>query len=183
MHLRSDFSLYLARVPVITPFYLELSLPSYAFDEALSSDHLIQGRPATITVKNGDAFVGIFSGSSFETTETCWLLKMVKRNAAGSDRLTNGVDAGSGYVGSGPEHAMYFDLKDVVDLAVDGVTFGDHPSKGPNGRFNLLNGIVRARAHCRRRIVGVDLSNRFGHLGQSRRSRTDAATLATVDRA
>ena len=97
-------------------------------------DNDLKGRKATIEAKTGEVYAGIFSCSLSETTDAFWLLKMVKRKAAGSDRRPGGTDgASSGYIGSGPEHSMYFDIKDVVELAVDGVEFGDRSTKGPNG--------------------------------------------------
>lgn len=94
-------------------------------------------------------------------------MKMVKRKAAGSDRLANGVDtAGSSYVGSGPEHAMYFDLKDVMDLAVDGVSFGDQ-SKGVDGNVTPES-VLGVGAHClNRKLIGLELPHGRGHLRSS----------------
>lgn len=62
---------------------------------------------------------------------------MVKQTAFGSDRQVNGVErATAGYVGSGPEYSMRFDMKDVADLAIGGITFGDSSSKTQNGTIS-----------------------------------------------
>ena len=83
---------------------------------------------------NGDRFSGIFAGASLETVETGYLLKMVKRRSAYADGHANGIDdMGSGYVGSGPEHAMSFDMKDVAGLVVEGLTLVDASATAQNG--------------------------------------------------
>ncbi|KAL8814467.1 MAG: hypothetical protein Q9223_006310 [Gallowayella weberi] len=91
------------------------------------------GLPASVTVKNGDIFSGIFFGSSFENNELGCLLKMVQRVRASEKSESNGDHETHGeYVGYGDNHAMSFDMKDVINLAVEGVTF--------DNRDNSLNG-------------------------------------------
>ena len=89
-------------------------------------------------------FEGIFSGSSFDAGQSAWLLKMVKQTAFGSGHQVNGVEkSGPGYVGTGPEHAMRFETKDVVDLSFEGVTLSDSHTKAQEGTLRLqqhLNG-------------------------------------------
>ncbi|KAL8970783.1 MAG: hypothetical protein Q9183_001361 [Haloplaca sp. 2 TL-2023] len=88
------------------------------------------GLQAFITVKNGDTFSGIFYGSSLEGSESGYLLKMVQKVRSSE---ANGIHENHGeYIGSGEDHAMSFELKDVVHLAVDGVNFDVH-GKAPNG--------------------------------------------------
>ena len=79
-------------------------------------------------------FEGIFSGSSHETGESTYVIKMARQTKSASRRQANGVsDAAADYVGTGSEHLMSFEMKDVVDLAVGGVTFTDTPNKSQNG--------------------------------------------------
>ncbi|KAL9586026.1 MAG: hypothetical protein Q9212_001171 [Teloschistes hypoglaucus] len=91
------------------------------------------GLPASITVKDGDVFSGIFYGSSFEGPDPAYLLKMVQKTKSSDKREPNGgQDALGDYIGHGEDHAMSFEMKDVAGLAVDGVTF-DVREKAPNG--------------------------------------------------
>ncbi|KAL9591965.1 MAG: hypothetical protein Q9179_007194 [Wetmoreana sp. 5 TL-2023] len=91
------------------------------------------GLPVSITVKNGDVFSGIFYGSSFEGHDSGYLLKMVHKVRSSEKNEANGnQDNHIDYMGFGEDHAMSFEIKDVVDLAVDGVTF-DVRDKTPNG--------------------------------------------------
>ncbi|KAL8694728.1 MAG: hypothetical protein Q9218_000654 [Villophora microphyllina] len=93
------------------------------------------GLQASITVKNGDVFSGIFYGSSFEGHDSGYLLKMVQKIKSGDKREPNGGHDNLGdYIGCGEDHAMSFELKDVADLAVDGMTFDVH-EKASNGRL------------------------------------------------
>ncbi|KAL8899769.1 MAG: hypothetical protein Q9192_001403 [Flavoplaca navasiana] len=91
------------------------------------------GFPASVTIRNGDVFSGIFYGFSFETNEPRCSLQMVQKVKANDKTEVNGDHEGyHDYVGSGDNHSMGFDLKDVIDVAVEGVTF--------DNREKLLNG-------------------------------------------
>ncbi|KAL8728979.1 MAG: hypothetical protein Q9166_005074 [cf. Caloplaca sp. 2 TL-2023] len=91
------------------------------------------GLPASVTVKNGDVFSGVFFGSSFENNELGCLLQMVQKVKSSDQAETNGDHEVHGeYIGSGENHAMSFDMKDVIDLAIEGVTF-DNRDKVLNG--------------------------------------------------
>ena len=95
------------------------------------ADHQ-KGLSASITVKNGDIFTGIFHGATMEGPESGYLLKMVQQvNHRGE---VNGVkEVSEEYIGVGNEHAMSFDLKDVIHLAAAEVGF--------NARDKSQNGI------------------------------------------
>ncbi len=59
---------------------------------------------------------------------------MVQKVKANDKTEVNGDHEGyHDYVGSGDNHSMGFDLKDVIDVAVEGVTF--------DNREKLLNGM------------------------------------------
>ncbi|KAI9835570.1 MAG: hypothetical protein M1819_002021 [Sarea resinae] len=92
------------------------------------------GLDASITVKNGDKFTGIFSGATLETNETSYVLKMVKKVKAVGKEQANGVTDGSDeYLGTGDSHAMTFEIRDVIDLAVEGASLTQTQSKSQNG--------------------------------------------------
>ncbi|KAI9771328.1 MAG: hypothetical protein M1840_002298 [Geoglossum simile] len=92
------------------------------------------GRHAVVTVKNGEKFAGIFSGSS-ESNEPAYVLKMVKhlKPASGNEQSNGLRDSASGYIGTGAEHVMIFEIRDVVDLSVEAVVFNDVASRPQNG--------------------------------------------------
>ncbi|KAI4164474.1 MAG: hypothetical protein LQ342_001787 [Letrouitia transgressa] len=91
------------------------------------------GLTASVTVKNGDVFSGIFCGAAMEINESNYLLKMVQKIKSGVKTEANTVpELLNEYTGVGEDHAMSFDLKDVVDLAVEGATF-DGRDKPQNG--------------------------------------------------
>lgn len=72
-----------------------------------------------------------------DNTESTYLLKMVRRVKLGSEAESNGVvNSEVEYIGSGEDHAMSFDAKDVVDLAVKDVSF-TLQERAQNGMFLL----------------------------------------------
>ena len=85
-----------------------------------------QGNDATITLKNGEQFSGIFSGGSFDAaSKHQYLMKMVKRTRLPSQQQINGtssdVPSEDEYIGQGEDHIMAFDKEDTVDLSVSDV--------------------------------------------------------------
>lgn len=94
---------------------------------------LPQGLSAIVTVKNGEAFSGIFFGASLDGSDQAYLLKMVQKVRPSDKIEPNGSpDTYGDFIGSGEDYAMSFDTKDVVHLAVDGVTF-DIRERAQNG--------------------------------------------------
>lgn len=64
---------------------------------------------------------------------------------ASSNEQSNGVrDSGSGYIGTGAEHIMIFEIRDVVDLSVGAVVFNDVASRPQNGIYEstLLDSLL-----------------------------------------
>lgn len=60
---------------------------------------------------------------------------MVQRASQDAQSKANGVsDAASPYLGSGPEHSMAFDIRDVADIAVPNVSPAEMSAKEANGR-------------------------------------------------
>lgn len=91
------------------------------------------GLSTSITVKSGEVFSGIFYGASFDGNDQGYLLKMVQKIRSGEKAEANGNnEVHNDYIGSGEDHSMSFDTKDVVHLAVEGVTF-DVRDKAHNG--------------------------------------------------
>jgi len=93
------------------------------------------GRPAKVTVKNGHEFVGIFSGCSFDTSESHYVLKMARKLSTNVNHKSNGAveEPTEEYTGYGTDHVMTFDIKDVIDLAVTEVSLDSAVSKVTNG--------------------------------------------------
>jgi hypothetical protein len=59
---------------------------------------------------------------------------MVQRPSKQDLQRTNGVsDATSPFLGSGADHSMVFDVKDVVDISVANASTTDVTAKAPNG--------------------------------------------------
>ncbi|KAL9131788.1 MAG: hypothetical protein Q9217_000393 [Psora testacea] len=81
------------------------------------------GLNTSVTVSNGDVYLGIFFGASMDKEEPEYLLKMVQRIRHVNKTEMNGVrEAMSDYDGVGDDHTMSFNTRDVIDLAVEGVT-------------------------------------------------------------
>ncbi|KAJ5684701.1 uncharacterized protein N7477_001046 [Penicillium maclennaniae] len=107
---------------------------NHAHDRLLFLFASFIGLHTTITTKGGDRFTGIFSSSTLEASESSILLKMVQRASQENQPKTNGVsDASSPYLGSGQEHSMIFDIKDVSDIAVPDVSPAEVSAKESNG--------------------------------------------------
>lgn len=84
-------------------------------------------------MKNGEVFSGIFFGASLEGTDQAYLLKMVQKVRSNDKVEPNGSpDTCGDFIGSGEDYDMSFGTKDVVHLAVDGVSF-DIREKAQNG--------------------------------------------------
>ncbi|SLM34481.1 LsmAD domain [Lasallia pustulata] len=91
------------------------------------------GLQSTVTVKNGDTFSGILTSCALENNEPTYFFKMVRRVKLASEAESNGVvNSEVEYIGSGEDHAMSFEAKDVIDLAVKDVSFNVQ-DKGQNG--------------------------------------------------
>lgn len=94
------------------------------YNQALANvDIRHQGIDATLTLKNGEQFTGVFSGSSTESpSKSVYILKMVKKTRAASQQQINGnAELPDEYVGEGDDHVMFFDTQDTVDFAVANV--------------------------------------------------------------
>lgn len=91
----------------------------------------------SLTLKNGELFTGIFFGTTMETYESAYLLKMVQQPYAKGD-VSRGNDHSEEYIGVGHDHAMSFDMKDVAHFAVEGVAFNAR-DKSQNGNCSATH--------------------------------------------
>ena len=103
-----------------TPNYIITYTPVEPFAD-INID--IQGTDATLTLKNGEQFAGVFSGSSTDSSsKNVYTLKMVKRTRLASHPQTNGnTELSDEYTGEGDDHIMHFDVQDTADLSVANV--------------------------------------------------------------
>ncbi|KAF2142360.1 uncharacterized protein K452DRAFT_249013 [Aplosporella prunicola CBS 121167] len=90
------------------------------------------GLMATVTLKSGERFHGVFSTASLDH-ELRYAFKMVKRLPSSGAQVNGAAESQDEYCGSGPEHCMAFDVKDVVSLNVDGVSMDKTQAKSRNG--------------------------------------------------
>ncbi|KAJ5610838.1 hypothetical protein N7510_007557 [Penicillium lagena] len=107
---------------------------SHAHDRLVFLFASFIGLNTTITTKSGDKFTGIFSSSTLEASDSSFLLKMVQRASQENQPKANGVsEVTSPYLGTGPDHSMAFDIKDVADIAVPNVVPAEVSAKESNG--------------------------------------------------
>ncbi|KAF2127158.1 hypothetical protein P153DRAFT_320653 [Dothidotthia symphoricarpi CBS 119687] len=94
----------------------------------------LTGLPGTITLKNGERYSGVLSGTSLEPNEMRYVFKMVKKLLPAGNPQTNGSgESSDDYVGAGDYHVMSFDMSDVADFNVNNVVLDKTQSKGQNG--------------------------------------------------
>lgn len=96
----------------------------------------LTGLPSNITLKNGEKYTGVLSGTSLDPTEMRYVFKMVKRIQDGETPVngTNGLS--DDYIGVGDNHVMSFDIGDVADFNVSNVVLDKTQSKAQNGASN-----------------------------------------------
>jgi len=81
---------------------------------------------ATVTLKNGEQFTGVFSGATTEPNNNLYVLKMTRSLKNATSSQLNGdsesSDQSNQLVGQGSDHAMAFNAQDVIDLSVPSVS-------------------------------------------------------------
>lgn len=78
------------------------------------------GHDAVLTLKNGEQFIGVFSGCFVDAQPHQYILKMVRRTRSPTQQQTNGAaDTPDEYIGEGSDHTMTFDVQDTVDLNIN----------------------------------------------------------------
>ncbi|KAF2184326.1 hypothetical protein K469DRAFT_181241 [Zopfia rhizophila CBS 207.26] len=94
----------------------------------------LTGLPSNITLKNGEKYTGVLSGTSLDPTEMRYIFKMVKRVQPAGDAQVNGAsEITDDYVGVGDNYVMAFDIGDVADFHVSNVVLGKPQAKPQNG--------------------------------------------------
>ncbi|KAJ6150898.1 hypothetical protein N7470_007492 [Penicillium chermesinum] len=92
------------------------------------------GLTTTVTTCAGDKFIGIFSAANLEANDSSVTLKMVQNASQESEPKANGVsEIRSPYLGSGLEHVMTFNMKDVANISVPNVVPAEVSAKESNG--------------------------------------------------
>ena len=129
----------------------------------------------TINTKTGDKFEGIMSSSS-QPPDSRITLKMTKKQHSSQVGQANGVAAGeAALVGTGPEHTMSFDSKDVTEISILELMPAE-VAKLPNGMMpfalNILGRLTLRR--CR-----FQVPDRHRHLTQPKSWRAAASALDT----
>lgn len=131
------------------------------------------GSIVTINTKTGDKFEGIMSGSS-QPPDSRVTLKMTKKQYSLQPGQSNGVAAGeAALVGTGPEHTMSFDSKNITEISISGLTPAE-TAKLPNGMMPTASNILRRLTICRCRF---QVPNRHRHLTLPKSWRAPASAL------
>lgn len=100
----------------------------------------------TLTLKSGEQFTGVFSGSAFDGPKSQYLLKMVRRTRLPSNPQTNGdVQLPHEFLGEGEDHAMSFDVQDAELSAQEVSTAAAAPQQ--NGDHFLPSYLSKRRAN------------------------------------
>ena len=89
---------------------------------------------ATLTLKNGEQFNGVFSGASLDPADMRYILKMTKKVHPPAEQQSNGVTNSTiEYIGQGDDHVVNFAIQDVVDLQVAQVVIDRSQNKSFKG--------------------------------------------------
>ncbi|KAI1534463.1 SM-ATX domain containing protein [Pyrenophora tritici-repentis] len=100
----------------------------------------LTGLPGIITLKNGEKYSGVLSGTSLDPSELRYVFKMVKKLMPATSAQTNGAaEASEDYVGKGDYHVMSFDMSDVADFNVNNVVLDKSQAKTQNGMSRLTS--------------------------------------------
>ncbi|KAF2710622.1 hypothetical protein K504DRAFT_266615 [Pleomassaria siparia CBS 279.74] len=92
------------------------------------------GLPGTFTLKNGEKYTGVLSGTSLDPSEMRYVFKMVKRIQPAGDAQVKGTnEVSDDYVGVGDSHVMSFDIGDVAHFNVDHVVLDKTQARTQNG--------------------------------------------------
>lgn len=128
----SDRMMYLLVNLSVSPHLLAVSSTS-------ANTPSLQGLPGNITLKNGEKYTGVLSGTSLDPTEMRYVFKMVKRVQPAGDAQVNGAsEISDDYVGVGDTHVMSFDIGDVAHFHVANVVLDKAQAKAQNGASSSL---------------------------------------------
>lgn len=74
---------------------------------------------ATLVLKNGEQYCGVFSGAVLEPSDLRYTLKMVKKINSNTEQQSNGIiSTPTEFLGIGDDHIVTFAVQDVAELAV-----------------------------------------------------------------
>lgn len=90
-----------------------------------------QGLTIIVTVKNGDRFEGLLSGSNPQNGFSKMTLKMVKKSHAAQANGPAFPEAA--FVGASPDYALNVDMKEITDVSI--------PDFAPAQSTKAANGI------------------------------------------
>lgn len=114
--------------------YVQFPTPE-SFLPTHNSNSRPQGLNVVVAAKSGEKYTGLLSGRDLNGPSCKVTLKMVKKTQSAQVNGTTSREAA--FVGTSPEHAMSFDLKDVADFQVSDFILTES-SKLANGWSCLL---------------------------------------------
>ncbi|KAL7269915.1 poly(A)-binding protein binding protein [Rhizina undulata] len=96
----------------------------------------LMGRNITLTLKTGARFTGILSGADPRHSDLGVAVKWARQvrgpfGDSGEEKIKEGA-----YVGGGPEKAMIFEQKDLVDIFAEKVVLGESETSTPANQQN-----------------------------------------------
>lgn len=90
-----------------------------------------------VTTKAGEVFEGLMAGSSVASGSTQISLKMTKKSQAADSGQANGASSReAALVGSSPEHAVTFDVRDITDIHIPAFSLPE-PPRMANGKSHV----------------------------------------------
>jgi hypothetical protein len=118
-------------------FILAAAIVSHpSFLRHLVADFFHQGTSLTVMTKSGETYEGILSYSTPDSTETNITLSMTRKTHSAGEVQTNGIaEHDAPFVGLGPDFAMTFNVRDVVDVNISDLSIPD-AVKSQNGKHN-----------------------------------------------
>ena len=91
---------------------------------------------ATLVMRNGEQYSGVFSGAVLELTDLRYTLKMAKKVNSSVEQQANGnVSTATEFLGVGEDHTMTFAVQDVAELVVSQVVINRAQQKHNKGVY------------------------------------------------
>jgi hypothetical protein len=104
--------LMIAHLRLLARLWLEAGL-----QKSVHSIDCVQGSSITLSTKNGEKYEGVLAGMAFTAGNTKISTKMTKKVQHPESSTVNGaVSREAALVGTSPEYAMTFDMRDVIDV-------------------------------------------------------------------
>ncbi|RMZ86764.1 hypothetical protein DV736_g6008, partial [Chaetothyriales sp. CBS 134916] len=110
----------------------------HAHDRSIAAFGAAMGSITTVSTKNGDRYHGFMAGASLVPSNAKITLKMTKKLASSPGTTANGlVSREAALVGSSPEYAMTWDVRDLVEIDFDDLSLVE-TAKMANGSSSKL---------------------------------------------